>query len=194
MLRPARRASRRRSMMPSTSRALRQRAAVSTLSAPTTPMRSPTATLSVGCWRPRPTSSTVASSSGSPGGNLGHDVAFVFQSAGARRARLHAACEAAAPRRGRSITRSAGASSARWQRLGQRAGCVLAHANQQWNERLRIWRDAAPVQQRLGRRPCPARLRRWRRASLRPARSRRRPRTTSTTGNAPASVKALASP
>src|SRR4051812_28228731 len=39
------------------------------LSAPITPMRSPTATLEVAWWRPRPISSTVASSRGSPAGS-----------------------------------------------------------------------------------------------------------------------------
>ena len=84
--------------MPSMSRTLRQRAARSTLIAPITPMRSPTATLSVGCMRPRPTTRTVASSIGSPGGNLGDDVALGQQRAGAAD---HRRVQRAQPQRGR---------------------------------------------------------------------------------------------
>ncbi len=116
------------------SRALSARAALSTLSAPTRPTRSPTATASSGYERPRPATSTVASSSGSESGSFG---TLSPREASVSMRRSTVACsarmrDAAASRR----TIRAGAHVGRdRQRIGDRRGAVFAQPSDDRRER-----------------------------------------------------------
>ena len=104
--------------MPSMSRALSVRAALSTLSAPIRPTRSPSATESAGKQRPRPIKSTVASSSGSldgsSGGNSPREASVVVR-------RSTVACNARIRRRlvSRRLSRSTGALAAMTSAFGR---------------------------------------------------------------------------